>query len=150
CGPQLGRTDGREVGGMREKYAPRVSDKLKKINWSLAGIDGEIRNAIADTNVALICQLLLRSREGDFRAFVLELEYLARSLVGVRKQGLILVPKHGHRAFLDRAREHEAAVRLTQEGQVEAEGAVIQKLLLCSRALPMQDLVSMGKPTKPT
>jgi hypothetical protein len=92
--------------------------------------------------------LLLGLREGIVRSHILEFVLSARHFVDVWQQGLVLVVEQLHRVFLDRAGEHESALRPPDQRQVEAERAVSQEVFLGRRVRPLQDLVAMGKPVE--
>ena len=116
-----------------------------KLMRPLAGLDGEIRNVVADTDVALLLQLLVRLDKDGFRSFVLELEHRVRRLVDIRQQGLVFVTEQFHGAPLDCSGEHQLAVRLANQRQVESERIIFQELLLRRRVYPLQDLVAVRK-----
>ena len=66
----------------------------------------------------------------------------------VRQQGLVLVVEDRDGALLDGAGEHQGAVGLADQRQVEAERAVGKKALLRLGVRPLQDLVAVGKPAE--
>ena len=89
---------------------------------------GEVGDAVADADVALPPELLLRPGEGRVGAGVLELEG-PRHLARPRQHRLVLVVEELHRALLHRAGEDEGPVRPAHQRQVEAEGVVPEELL---------------------
>ena len=71
---ELGGADRGEVGRMREEHAPVLADELVKADAPQARPRREVRDAVADADVALPPELLLRPGEGRVGAGVLELE----------------------------------------------------------------------------
>ena len=56
------------------REAAGVADELVEIERAEAGLHGEVRHIVADADIALLGQLLVRPREDGVRSLVLELE----------------------------------------------------------------------------
>ena len=87
-----------------------------EVDRAHTGLGGEVGHAVADADEALLVELLLRLGENVIRPYIFELERPTH-FVDVRQQGLVFVVEQLHGTLLDRAGEHEDAVRRRVSGR---------------------------------